>query len=129
MLFSKRMKENSTFLLCWLVYFTSYIGRLDFPSVMAQLIQLGKLTASQAGTINMAYFFAYGMGQILNGFLGDRLKAKHMIFCGLFCSGIINGAMIFASNYFLMTLLWFFNGIFQSMIWPPLIRTLSERPT
>jgi len=94
---------------------------------MAQLIQWGKLTASQAGTINMAYFLAYGMGQILNGFLGDRLKAKHMIFCGLFCSGIINGAMIFASNYFLMALFWFFNGIFQSMIWPPLIRTLSER--
>jgi len=79
----ERKYVRRLFLLCWLVYCVSYIGRLNYSSAMAQLISEGFLTASQAGFISMVYFFAYGTGQMINGFLGDRVNPKRMIFAGL----------------------------------------------
>ena len=78
------------FWLCWLVYFASYIGRLNYSSAMPAMIGGSVITASQAGFISMVYFFAYGAGQFLNGMLADRLHPGKMIFIGLFASGLLN---------------------------------------
>jgi OPA family glycerol-3-phosphate transporter-like MFS transporter len=127
--YSAKERMKSLFLLCWFAYFTSYIGRLDFPSVMAAIIAEKKISTSQAGFINMVYFFAYGIGQVVNGFLGDKIQARKMIFLGLFCSGCTN-LMTGAVNYFIpMALFWGMNGYFQSMIWPPVIRIFAEQFT
>jgi sugar phosphate permease len=114
------------FLLCWLVYCVSYIGRLNYSSAMAQIISEHILTASQAGFISMAYFFAYGIGQMINGFLGDRVNPKRMIFLGLLCSGLANIAMGISHNAVWMALSWGANGYFQAMIWAPIIRIFAE---
>lgn len=114
------------FALCWLVYFTSYIGRLNYSSVMASMKEDGILTLSQAGSISMIYFFAYGGGQLINGILGDKVKPQWMIFTGLFCSGIANFLMGVVTSYPLMFLLWGINGYTQAMIWPPIIRIFAE---
>lgn len=58
------------FLLCRSAYFTSYIGRLNYSSVMTAMILGEILTKSQAGFISMVYFLAYGIGQLCNGLLG-----------------------------------------------------------
>ena len=64
-------KGRMLFILCWLVYFSSYIGRLNYSSVMSSIVEENILTFSQAGMISMVYFFAYGIGQFCNGILGD----------------------------------------------------------
>lgn len=117
------------FLLCWLVYFTSYIGRLNYSSVIASIKNEGILTLSQAGSISMMYFFAYGIGQLVNGILGDKAKPQLMIFIGLFCSGFANLLMGCVNVYPLMLLLWGINGYTQAMIWPPIIRIFAEKYT
>lgn len=114
------------FLLCWMVYCVSYIGRLNYSSAMAQIISEHILTASQAGFISMAYFFAYGIGQMINGFLGDRINPKRMIFAGLLCSGLANVAMGISHSAVWMALSWGANGYFQAMIWAPIIRIFAE---
>ncbi|WP_312503404.1 MFS transporter [Lacrimispora sp.] len=114
------------FLLCWMVYCVSYIGRLNYSSAMAQIISEHILTASQAGFISMAYFFAYGAGQMINGLLGDRVNPKRMIFVGLFCSGLANIAMGISHSAPWMALSWGANGYFQAMIWAPIIRIFAE---
>ena len=43
--------------------------------------------------IGTAFFFAYGAGQFVSGFLGDRLAPKKMVFTGLMVSGLCNLAM------------------------------------
>lgn len=117
------------FALCWLVYFTSYIGRLNYSSVIASIKEAGILTLSQAGSISMIYFFAYGGGQLINGILGDKVKPQWMIFMGLFCSGVANFLMGVVKSYPLMMLLWGINGYAQAMIWPPIIRIFAEKYT
>lgn len=83
------------FCLCWLVYFASYIGRLNYSSAMPDMIGNSVISASQAGFISMVYFFAYGAGQFLNGILADRIHPAKMIFFGLFASGMLNVSMVF----------------------------------
>ena len=92
-----KIKNSSTafflFLLCWIAYFTAYIGRLNYSSAMSDMIQTGILTQSHAGFISMLYFFSYGFGQLLNGILGDWLPPQKMIFTGLFLAAVMNFLM------------------------------------
>lgn len=117
------------FWLSWLVYFSSYLGRLNYSSAMSSIMVDGILTRSQAGAISMAYFFAYGIGQLCNGILGDRRKPENMVFFGLSGAGVVNCLMGFAGRFPEMIMLWGINGYLQSMIWPPLIRIFAERYT
>lgn len=114
------------FLLCWFAYFTSYIGRLNFSSAMTAMIDEQVLAGSQAGFISMVYFFAYGIGQMCNGLLGDRFHPGHMIFTGLAAAAAANLVMGLADSFSLMALIWGINGYAQSMIWPPIIRIFAE---
>lgn len=109
-------KATVLFLLCWVAYFSSYLGRLNYSSAMSSIMDDGVLSLSQAGMISMIYFFAYGGGQFCNGLLGDKLKPELMIFAGLFLSGIANLLMGMVSVYPVMAVLWGINGYTQSMI-------------
>lgn len=114
------------FALCWVAYFTSYIGRLNYSSAMPEMLRLSILDTSQAGFISMAYFFAYGIGQLVNGFLGDKLHPRKMIFTGLFLAGVMNSIMGLMNSFVTMALFWCVNGFLQSMIWPPILRIFAE---
>ncbi len=93
------------FWMCWLVYFASYIGRLNYSSAMPAMIGGSVITASQ-GIYQYGLLFAYGAGQFLNGMLADRLHPGNMIFIGLFASGLLNLAMGFLSGFGMMALFW-----------------------
>lgn len=114
------------FFLCWAAYFTSYIGRLNYSSAMTAMIQEEILAKSQAGFISMAYFFAYGIGQLCNGLLGDRIHPGRMIFTGLSVAALMNLFMGFTGRFALMAVIWGINGYAQAMIWPPIIRIFAE---
>ena len=67
------------------VYFTSYISRLNFSAVMAEIIKEDVLTKTQAGVIGTALFISYGVGQLISGWLGDKIKPHFIIFIGIGC--------------------------------------------
>lgn len=117
------------FWLAWLVYFSSYLGRLNYSSAMSSILQENILTTAQAGAISMAYFFAYGIGQLCNGILGDLARPEKMVFFGLFGAGLANLLMGNVRTFPVMIALWGINGYLQSMIWPPIIRIFAERYT
>lgn len=114
------------FVLCWIAYFTSYLGRLNYSSAMTVMIRETVLSKSQAGFISMTYFFAYGIGQLLNGFLGDKVNPRKMIFLGLSISGAANLIMGCFADFGIMAAVWCINGYAQAMIWPPIIRIFAE---
>lgn len=115
------------FCICWIAYFTCYIGRLNYSSAMTAMIGDQVLTKTQAGTVSMVYFFVYGAGQLINGFLGDRLKPERMIFGGLFLSMLCNLLMGAADSFGMMVAVWGVNGYAQAMVWPPIIRIFARR--
>ena len=114
------------FWLCWIAYFSTYIGRLNYSASLTGIILSEGFSKGQAGMIGTAFFFAYGAGQFVSGFLGDRLAPKKMVFTGLMVSGLCNLAMAGAKGSGLMTAVWCVNGLFQAFIWSPMIRLMYE---
>ena len=66
---NKAKKENYLIILCFLVYTCSYIGRLSYNSNINQIGNEFNLTYSQTGLVTTFFFFAYGIGQVVNGIL------------------------------------------------------------
>ncbi|MEI6578467.1 MAG: MFS transporter, partial [Eubacteriales bacterium] len=114
------------FLLCWFAYSMSYIGRLNFSACMAEIMADGGLTKAYLGSIGTGFLACYGIGQLVNGILGDKISPKYMVGIGLFGAGFANILMGLNSAPSLMFFIWCANGYFNSMLWSPIIRCLSE---
>lgn len=114
------------FIICWIVYFSTYLGRLNYSAALTDIIATGSLTKSQGGLIGTGFFLAYGMGQLVSGFLGDKLSPKWMVFLGMMVSSLTNFFMFQVQNPTLMLIIWTINGLSQAFIWSPMVRLLCE---
>ncbi|MEG2583330.1 MAG: MFS transporter [Oscillospiraceae bacterium] len=94
--------------------------------IMTGMIIDNVFTKPQAGLIGTMFFMAYGVGQFINGFLGDKKSPFILIFIGLSVSALANITMAFTQNYILMLIIWGINGYVQSMIWSPILFILSN---
>lgn len=113
--------------LCSVSYFAVYIARNILGAVTPQLLG-GGYSESFIGTISSVYFYAYAVGQLINGAIGDKIKAKWMICIGLFGAGITN--LVFAkipvNSPELATVVYGMTGFFLSMIYGPMTKVVSE---
>lgn len=114
------------FLLCWISYFSTYIGRQNYSAVMAEIIRSEGFLNRTCGLVGTGFFICYGAGQIISGFLGDRLSPKWLIFTGISVSAVINGIMSLLHSPQSMAAAWCLNGAAQSMTWSPILRVFSE---
>lgn len=121
-----REKRMLLFLLCWLAYFAANMGRLSYTASIAEILKSEGITKSAAGLVSTGFFISYGAGQLFSGYFGDKLPPKYMETFGLFFTGFINLMMAFAKTPNQMLVLWCFNGLIQSTLWPPIIRVISE---
>lgn len=111
--------------LCCAVYFISYLARLDYSAVMAEMIARNVLDKEGAGLIGTALFFAYGAGQLVSGYLGDKIKPQYIICCGLLLSAVCNALMPFFETVAALAVIWSVNGLAQAMLWPPIVKIMS----
>lgn len=127
---SNKMRNKSQALplifLGWLVYTTSYLGKVNYSANITQIIDFYGITKAQAGAVPTFFFFAYGIGQVFNGLFCKKYNIKWMIFFSLFVSAIINITIAVSSKFFIIKWLWLLNGFVLSILWPTLIRMLSE---
>ncbi len=112
--------------LCCLVYFASYVTRLDYAAVLVEIVQDLQIAKTTAGIAVTGSFVTYGIGMLLFGMVADNIKPRTLIAVGLIGSAVINLAMGVLPDIRVMVAIWCFNGLFQAMIWPPLTRILAE---
>lgn len=113
-------------LLCCLVYFVSYLTRINYAAALSELatsLHVSNEAVSLAVTVS---FITYGLGQTLCGFLGDAIDPRRMIAAGLAATSLCNLFLPLMPGIYWMTGLWGLNGFFQSMLWPPLVRIMAE---
>ena len=116
---------KTLYLLSWLAYASAYIGRYNYSAVMGAITAENSLSLSAAGAVSTGYFICYAVGQIVFGLLSQSVSPYAMILIGLCGSGLCNlGAGAFPASF--MGLLWGANGLFQAMIWPPIVRLFAE---
>lgn len=129
---SANKKENNkskAFLLIflgWLVYATSYLGKVNYSANITQIIDYYGITKAQAGAVPTFFFFAYGIGQVFNGIFCKKYNIKWMIFISLVMSAIINLIIAVSTDFYIIKWLWLINGFVLSILWPTIVRLLSE---
>lgn len=108
-----------------MAYFVGYISRKSFSVVFADMVPK-VIEKDVAGLIGTALFVFYGVGQLISGYLGDKIPAKWLMSCGLFVSAICNLLLPIMPNGYLMIPIWAINGFAQALLWPPIVKILAE---
>lgn len=119
-------KSNFLIFLCWAAYTAAYVARLNYNASIVEILAQLNVTKEAAGTVSSFFFFAYGAGQLVNGLLSKRYNTKYSVTFALVASCIINLGMTFCNGIGAMKIFWLFNGVFQSILWSSLIKTLSD---
>ena len=114
-------------MLCWLVYTCSYIGKLSYNANINTIGEAFGVDNTTLGTVSTFFFFAYGVGQVINGMLCRRYNVKYTIFVCLAVTGVINLSIPFITDFSIVKYLWLANGVAMSFLWTLLIRLLSEQ--
>ncbi|MGN1123953.1 MAG: MFS transporter [Eubacterium sp.] len=110
----------------WIIYASAYFGRTCYSAAIASIVSDGIYTKGQIGLVGTAFFICYGAGQIVSGIAGDRVNPFAMVLLGAFGSSACCFSMAFTKSLALMSVIWGANGIFQSMLWAPLLRVFSQ---
>ena len=96
-----------------LTYGLYYTCRLGLSIVKKPLIDGGVFTAEELGMVGAGFFWAYGAGKLINGFLADRVSVRAFIPLGLAVSAVINLAFGVNQLVIAAVVLWAINGWFQ----------------
>lgn len=112
--------------LCCLVYFTSYLTRLNYAAALTAIIADTGYARAAVSLGVTSSFFSYGLGQLISGCIGDRACPHLVILVGLAGSSLCNALLPLLPGVYLMAGLWCVNGFFQAMLWPPLVRIMAE---
>ncbi len=116
---------NTMILLCVFVYFVSYITRINYGAVILEIVLTEGILKSAASLALTGSYITYGTGQLIAGYLGDRIKPNILVFAGLLVSSVMNLLIPISSKVLYMIIVWCINGFAQAFIWPPLVKIMS----
>ena len=112
--------------LSWFVYTAANVGRMDYSASMVAIIEHTGSAKDAAGLVASFFFFAYGVGQFVNGFLCQKYNSRLIIFCSLILAAAANIALPFCHDVNIMKWLWLVNGVVQSVLWSSLVKLQAE---
>lgn len=112
---------------CSISYLAVYIARNILGAVSPQMIEGGVFSTESIGSLSSIYFVCYALGQLINGYIGDKIKARYMISCGLALAGVCNfGFAISANSVMQAYIAYACTGFFLSMIFGPMTKLVAE---
>lgn len=84
------------------------------------------LGSEDVGWILASAKIAYGLGQLLNGQLSERISPRIMLAIGMFGSAILNVLFGFGTGFYFLLFVWATNGFCQSLGWTPCMRVVAN---
>lgn len=119
-------KEIGLFtLLCSVVYFASYVSRINLGAVFVAVVESGYSPEKSVALALTLCSVTYGAGQLISGYLGDKFKPQNLIFTGFILTSAMNFSVGTVGGNALVAL-WAVNGFAQSLMWPPLVKIMSS---
>lgn len=113
-------------LVTMLSYLFFYTGRQNFGFAAKALQEELHLSATAIGSISAALLLSYGLGQVVNGNLGDRFGARFLVSGGALFSVALNWVVSMGSGYPSIVIPWAANGYAQSFGWAPSCRLIAN---
>jgi len=117
--------QLKVFALCWAAYASAYLCRTNLSIALPDMMESFRWSKTSVGLIGSAFFWAYAIGQLINGYIGDKVQTRKFIFFGLGTASLINIVVGFSSNLWLVIILWAANGFLLSTLWGPIVKTIS----
>ena len=117
-------KAISLGVLCAVAYFAVYIARNTLGAIAPKT----GFSEEFLGNTSSVYFISYAVGQLINGAIGDRIKARNMIGFGLLLAGLSSLAfplLVPVSESFALVA-YGVTGFFLAMIYAPMAKVVSE---
>ncbi len=112
--------------ICVITYFFSYVLRNVLSVATPAMIKEDFFTKEYIGLLSSVYFIFYAAGQLINGFIGDRVRPKFLLAIGLETSclsllivPIIENKAIHFAGFAIM-------GFALSMVRGPLTKLVAE---
>lgn len=110
-----------------LLYMVGYLTRNNYSTVIAEMVTATGLSKTQLSAALTGGFITYGAGQLVSGFLGDRVSPKKLLTLGLSVTSLMNVLLPLCPNVGMMTVVWCFNAAAQAFLWPPMVRVLASQ--
>ena len=126
---SSKREINALAYLCALVYFISYVSRINLAAVMVEMVASGFSPRETAALALTVCSVTYGTGQLISGYLGDKYKPQNIIFTGFLLTGTVNILVGLLPVSAPLVVLWGINGFAQALMWPPLVKVLVTHMT
>jgi MFS transporter, OPA family, glycerol-3-phosphate transporter len=115
----------------WLTYGAFYFCRTNIsaavPGLKASVGDGGLgLSGDHIGWILASLKITYGLGQLLNGQLSERVSPRVMLAIGMFGSAALNVLFGLGEGFFFLLFVWATNGFCQSLGWTPCVRVAAN---
>ncbi len=107
-------------------YMVSYYLRNLLSVLTPQMLESGEFTVEQIGLLSSVYMVLYAVGQLVNGFLGDRISPKWLVVLGMLISGGVCILFPLLGSPVLQVLCFVLMGFGLSMLRGPLMKMISE---
>ncbi|MEE3370769.1 MAG: MFS transporter [Planctomycetota bacterium] len=80
----------------------------------------------QVGVILAALKICYGLGQLVNGQLSERVSPRLLLAIGMFGSALLNVLFGLGVGFYFLLFVWACNGYCQSLGWTPCVRVVGN---
>ena len=90
------------------------------------LQQTGVLTLAGYGLTVSAFSVCYAVGRLVNGIIGDHVDAKIMVVGGITLTGLFTALFGTLAPFGFLLVFWGMEGFCQSMLWGPLLVTVTD---
>lgn len=123
--------ESGVLWTLWLTYGAFYFCRTNLsaavPGMNSPVSERGLgLSGEETGWILASLKIAYGLGQLLNGQLSERISPRVLLAVGMFCSAGLNVLFGLSEGFFFLVFVWATNGFCQSLGWTPCVRVMAN---
>lgn len=113
----------------WITYASFYLCKANIGAALPQIRKSLNVSKLAVSAIPAGFKLIYGIGQFVNGQLGDHVNPRYLITLGMIGTLVVNFIFGFGdvvSVLSFLVILWGINGFFQSMGWPPLVKILAN---
>lgn len=108
------------------LYCCLYCTRLNLSNAGAVMMKDLAWSKTDFGVLTGALFWAYGIGQFVNGRISEIVGPAKFVVGSVVLSVAVNVLFSFQTSLSVMAILWGLNGYFQSMAWTPGVAILTK---
>lgn len=110
----------------WATYGSFYLCRTNLSAALPGIQEEFDWTKQDIAVILISLKFAYGLGQLINGQLAERISPRIMLATGMLASIALNLVFGFGASIWFFSFVWAMNGYSQALGWTPTMRVAAN---